>query len=161
MKNIFITIFLLPLTTLIIFTSNKEIIMSEEKTNLKIVKLIPEMYNGNSELADKIFDINCIHHVNGTAEEGKGPEVIKNSLSLMAKQFSDSKTVFIETISEGNSISVRWTWEAVDIQTQNKWMFNGNTIFHFKNGRITEYWAIDNRLREMLKHGFTLSPPQK
>ena len=73
MRKILLTLFLLPLITLVIFSSNKEIIISGEKTNLEIVKLIPEMYNNNPELADKICDINCIHHVNGTIEEGKGP----------------------------------------------------------------------------------------
>lgn len=135
--------------------------MSHPKSNLEIIEMIPKMYNSDPELADKIFDINCIHHINGTTEEGKGPEVIKNSLSLMAKQFTDSRTVFTEVISQGDSVAVRWTWEAVDIQTQKKWKLNGNTIFHFKNGKITEYWAEDDRLREMLKQGFTLSPPQK
>ncbi len=79
----------------------------------------------------------------------------------MSKQFSSSKTVFTEIISEGDSIAVRWTWEASGLQDQKIWKFNGNTVFHFKNGKIVEYWAIDDRFREMLKHGFTLTPPQK
>ncbi len=161
MRKILLTIFLLPLTILVIFSGNKEKIMSKEKTNLEIVKLIPEMYNSTPDLAIKIFDKDCIHHINGTTEAGKGPEVIKNSLSSMSKQFSDSKTVFTEVISKGNSIAVRWTWEATGLQDQKIWKFNGNTIFHFKKAKIVEYWAIDDRLREMMTHGFTLSPPQK
>lgn len=100
MRKILLTIFLLPLTILVIFSGNKEKIMSKEKTNLEIVKLIPEMYNSTPDLAIKIFDKDCIHHINGTTEAGKGPEVIKNSLSSMSKQFSDSKTVFTEVISK-------------------------------------------------------------
>ena len=134
--------------------------MSHPKSNLEIVEMIPEMYNTNPELADKVFDKNCIHHVNGTIEEGKGPEVIKNSLAMIGNQFSASRTIFSEIIADGNSIAVRWNWEAVNIQTQKKWKFNGNTIFHFKKGKIVEYWAIDDRYREMLNHGFTLTPPK-
>jgi predicted ester cyclase len=144
----------------VLISAYKEKIMLNEKTNLKIIKLIPEMYNSNPELADRIFDHNCIHHVNGTTEAGKGPDVIKNSLAMMGKQFTDSKTTFLEIISRADAVAVRWVWEAVNIQTQKKWTFNGNTIFHFKNGKIMEYWAIDDRMREMIIHGFTLTPPK-
>lgn len=38
---------------------------------------------------------------------------------------------------------------------------HGNTHFRFQDGRVIEAWAIDDRLREMLKQGFTLSPPSQ
>ncbi len=161
MKRFFLITVLLTISVFYIFSVNKEKNMTDAESNLDIVKMILKMYNSDPKLADKIFDVNCIHHINGTTEEGKGPDAIKNSLLLMSKQFSSSKTVFTEIISEGDSIAVRWTWEASGLQDQKIWKFNGNTVFHFKNGKIVEYWAIDDRFREMLKHGFTLTPPQK
>ncbi len=161
MKKIFLTILLLFACLLFIFSYNRERIMHNEKINLEIIKLIPEMYNSNPALSDKIFDDNCIHHTNGVKDEGKGPDVIKNSLAVIGKQFYDSKTTFMEIVSDGDTVAVRWVWEAINILEKKKWTFNGNTIFHLKNGKIIEYWAIDDRMREMMAHGFTLSPPQK
>lgn len=161
MKKKIVFLFLSVILIQYIFSAGQEDNMSKEKRNLKTIELIVEMYNNEPELAYKIFDPNCIHHVNGTIEAGRGPEVIKNSLAMMGKQFSGSKTTFNEIIADGDSIAVRWTWEAVNIQTNKKWTFNGNTIFNLRKGKIIEYWAIDDRLREMMTHGFTLTPPQK
>ena len=159
-KYLFITI-ILTISIVFLLSANKEKIMTNSISNLEIIKMIPEMYNSDPELADNIFDVNCIHHINGTIEEERGPEVIKNSLEQMGKQFSGSKTEFLEIIPNGDTIAVRWNWKALNIQTQKKWSFNGNTIFHLKNGKIIEYWAIDDRLREMMAHGFTLVPRSK
>ncbi len=133
--------------------------MWDKKTNLEVVKLIVDMYNNDSELANYIFDDDCRHHINGSIEKERGPEVVKKSISLISEQFSKSKTTFIEIISNMENIAVRWKWEAINKITHKKWQFNGNTIFHFKNSKIIEYWAIDDRYREMQDHGFTIIPP--
>jgi len=160
MKKIFLIMILISVLASSILANNKEDIMSK-KTNLEIVKLIPDMYNKNPEIADEIFDKNCLHHINGSLENEKGPEVNKKSISLIHQQFSNSETTFIEIISNKDSIAVRWSWKAINKLTKKEWKFNGNTIFHFENGKIVEYWAIDDRYREMQKHGFTIMPPQK
>lgn len=161
MKKGVILTALLILSTILSLSIPREETMTNEIANTDTIRLIEKMYNGNPDLADQIFHKECIHDVNGVTEQGKGPEVIKNSLAQMGQQFEQTKTTFLEIITDGNTVAVRWTWTAVQIQTRTKWTFNGNSIFHLKDGKVTEYWAIDDRLREMTIHGFTITPPQK
>jgi len=161
MKRAIILTALLIFSTISIFSIPREETMNNNHVKLNTIRLIKKMYNGNPDLADHIFHKECIHHVNGVTEEGKGPEAIKKSLTQMGIQFKQSKTVFTEIFGSGNSVAVRWTWTAVQIQSGKKWTFNGNSIFHLKDGKVVEYWAIDDRLREMTTHGFTIAPPQK
>lgn len=160
MKKIILIGILNLIFTLSVISVKKEKIMTVEQINIETIKLIPKMYNKDAQIAKAIFTHDCLHHINGSLENEKGPELIIKSILLMNKQFSNSKTTFNEIISNGDSIAVRWSWKAINPLSKKEWRFNGNTIFHLKNGKITEYWAIDDRYREMQSHGFSIVPPQ-
>ena len=123
--------------------------MTETDVNLEVIHLIPDMYDKDVNIADRIFSYGCLHHVNGETQDGKGPEVVKASIKGINANFSDSRTVFDEIISGGTRVAVRWTWTGKSLQTGELWEFRGNTIFHLDAGKVVEYWAIDNRYNEM------------
>lgn len=133
--------------------------MTREEKNTAVINMIPAMYDRDAEISERIFAPGCIHHVNGETLEGTGPEEIKASLGEIAANFPDSRTVFDEVFAVGDSVAVRWTWTGVSKLAGNQWTFHGNSIFHLEDGKVVEYWAIDDRMREMVANGFKLTPP--
>jgi len=133
--------------------------MTKEEKNTAVIGLIPAMYDHDAGISEQIFASGCIHHINGVTETGTGPDAIKASLGELTANFSDSQTELDEVFSVGNRVAVRWTWTGVSRLAGNKWTFHVNSIFHLEEGKIVEYWAIDDRMREMVANGFKLVPP--
>jgi hypothetical protein len=133
--------------------------MRQEERNLKVIKAIPFMYDLDPTQADEIFHQNCVHHINGMTENGKGPDVIKVSIYELGKVFDESQTIFNDVIASGNKVAVRWTWKGKNKMSGSQWIFAGQSFFIFEKGKIVEYWANDNRYLEMLNHGFKIVPP--
>ena len=127
---------------------------------MNVVNRIPRMYDSDINLADSIFANQCLHHINGETLDGRGPGLIKEIVKDMMSQFSNSRTTFHEVLAVGKTVAVRWTWQINHQASRKEWTINGNTVFHFQQGKITEYWAVDDRTREMQSHGFKLVPPE-
>jgi predicted ester cyclase len=133
--------------------------MKQEEQNKMTTGLVPEMYDRDINKADEIFHPQCIHHINGTTEESTGPDAIKQSIIGMKNAFSDFKTTIDDKLAENDKVAFRWTWQGKHRASGKIWTFHGNTFFRFKDGKVVEEWAIDDRLREMKAQGFTITPP--
>lgn len=134
--------------------------MKKEERLKAVARLVEEMYNRDLSVADDIFHPGCIHHVNGTTDELKGPEAIRKSIREMRQTFSRFHTTIDELLAEGDLVAFRWTWVGTMKGPGTESTLHGNTVFRFTDGKVIEEWAIDDRLREMQRLGFTLTPPQ-
>jgi predicted ester cyclase len=136
-----------------------EVKMKKEDKNKTIARLVVKMYDLDSNTADEIFLPNCVHHINGTTEQKIGPDAMKQSIMQMKESFVTSHTTIDDLLAENDHVAFRWTWVGKMKASGQDYTLNGNTIFRFENGKVAEQWAIDDRLREMQKLGFTLIPP--
>lgn len=134
--------------------------MNSEEMNRSVTRLVSQMYDHDPSLADKIFAADCIHHMNGIEQKTKGPACIRTSVEELQRDFSNSRTEIVDLISSADKAAFRWTWEAVRKDSGISFTMQGNTFFHFRDGKVTEAWAIDDRFQVMLSMGFQLIPPQ-
>jgi predicted ester cyclase len=134
--------------------------MKLEDKHKSITMLVQAMYDEDVNKADEIFHPQCIHHVNGVTDKTVGPEVIKQSIAEMKKKFSEIKTTIDDIVAEQDKVAFRWIWTGKNIYSGKKSVLHGNTFFRFRDGKVIEEWAIDDRLREMQAQGFTFTPPQ-
>ena len=136
-----------------------EVTMKKEAGHKAVAMLVQEMYNRDSNIADTIFHPDCVHHVNGSEEKLKGPEAIKESILQMRENFASLRTTIDAMLAEGDLVAFRWTWVAKIKGSELDYTLHGNTVFRFADGKVIEEWAIDDRMREMQRLGFTLVPP--
>lgn len=134
--------------------------MKSEDKHKSITMLVQAMYDEDMNKADKIFHPQCIHHVNGVTDKIVGPEAIKQSIAEMKKVFTEMKTTIDDIVAERDKVAFRWTWKGKNMLSSKESVLHGNTLFRFRDGKVIEEWAIDDRLREMQAQGFTLTPPQ-
>jgi predicted ester cyclase len=124
-----------------------------------VAKLVEQMYNLDFNIADQIFHPDCIHHINGSDEKLTGPDAIKQSILLMKESFSTFHTALEDMLAENDYVAFRWTWSAKMKGSGQDYTLHGNTFFRFADGKVIEQWAIDDRMREMQKLGFVITPP--
>ena len=136
-----------------------EVKMKKEEQHKAVARLVEEMYNRDLNMAAEIFHTDCIHHINGSTDEAKGPQAIRQSILQMKESFVHFHTTIDELFAENDHVAFRWTWVGKMKGSGLDYTLHGNTIFRFAAGKVIEEWAIDDRLREMLKLGFTLTPP--
>lgn len=134
--------------------------MNTEENNSSITRLVPQMYDQDPSLADKIFAPGCIHHMNGIEQNVKGPACIRASVEELHQDFSNSRTEIVDLISSADKVAFRWTWQAIRKDSGIPFTMQGNTIFHFHDDKVSEAWAIDDRFQVMLSMGFQIIPPQ-
>jgi predicted ester cyclase len=134
--------------------------MKLEDKHKSITMLVQAMYDEDVNKADEIFHPQCIHHVNGVTDKIVGPEAIKQSIAEMKKMFSEIKTTIDDIAAEQDKVAFRWTWKGKNMLSGKESVLHGNTFFRFRDRKVIEEWAIDDRLREMQAQGFTLTPPQ-
>jgi hypothetical protein len=63
-------------------------------------------------------------------------------------------------LAEKDKAAFRWTWKGKNMLSGKESVLHGNTVFRFRDGKVIEEWAIEDRLCEMQAQGFTLTPPQ-
>jgi predicted ester cyclase len=132
-----------------------EVKMKKEEQHKAVARLVEDMYNRDLNMADEIFHADCIHHINGSTDAMKGPQAIRQSILQMQENFDSFHTTIDELFAENDHVAFRWTWVGKMKGSGLDYTLHGNTIFRFAAGKVIEEWAIDDRLREMLK----LTPP--
>ena len=159
-KNIYaITIAAALAWTWLAVNLNGEVTMKKEEQHKALAGLVVEMYDRDCNIADEIFHPDCRHHINGSAEKLTGPAAIKQSILQTREAFVSSRTTVDAMLAEDDLVAFRWTWVAKIKGSELDYTLHGNTVFRFADGKVIEAWAIDDRLREMQKLGYTLTPP--
>jgi len=135
--------------------------MNQTLKNKDKVRLVERMYNEDPEIADQLFHPDCLHHINGSEDALKGPTAIKRSIDEMKKQFTTLRVTIEDMVAEDDRVAFRWTFVGTMAVTGGAFTLHGNTHFCFRDGKVIQEWAIDDRLREMMAQGFQLNPPAR
>lgn len=105
----------------------------------------------NVGFADEIVGADCSHHVHDSLipQLGRGPEALKNLVSVYMNAFPDAQCTIDEIISEGDRVMVRWTARATHTgkllqigPTGKKVNIAGVDIYRFQNGKIQDHRII-------------------
>ncbi|MCJ7701465.1 MAG: ester cyclase [Anaerolineales bacterium] len=96
-----------------------------------------------------------------------GKEANRKSDEGMLSAFSETKSTIHEIVAEGSSVTAHWTWQAVHTgtlptlgvpATGKHIQFSGCSIYHFRDGKITEQWEYGDLLGFMQQLGVIPSP---
>ena len=134
--------------------------MSE--TNKTVVRrLFEEVWNkGYLPVADQLFAQNYSHHDSSTPEFGRGPESEKKRASLYRTAFPDVRLTIEDIISEGETVTARWSCQGThkgDLNgvapTGKQFTISGISVAHFTNGKMIEGWVNWDALGMMQQLG--------
>ena len=122
--------------------------MSE--TNKTVVRrLFEEVWNkGYLPVADQLFAQNYSHHDSSTPEFGRGPESEKKRATLCRTAFPDVRLTIEDIISEGETVTARWSCKGThqgDLNgiaaTGKQFVISGISVARFTNGKMIEGWV--------------------
>ncbi len=92
----------------------------------------------------------------------RGKEANRQSDEGMLTAFSDTKSTVHEVVAEGHTVTAHWTWQAIHtgnlpnlgVPATGKCIkFSGCSIYHFRDGKITEQWEYGDLLGFMQQLG--------
>src|ERR1700751_518119 len=122
--------------------------MSE--TNKTVVRRsFEEVWNkGYLPVADQLFAQNYSHHDSSTPEFGRGPESEKKRATLYRTAFPDVRLTIEDIISEGETVTARWSCQGThkgDLNgiapTGKRFTISGISVARFTNGKMVEGWV--------------------
>jgi len=122
--------------------------MSDTNKNV-IRRLFDEVWNkGHQPVADELFAQNYSHHDSSTPDLGRGPESEKKRVALYRNAFPDIRLTIEDIISEGETVTARWSCHGThkgDLNgiapTGKQFTISGISIARFANGKMTEGWV--------------------
>jgi steroid delta-isomerase-like uncharacterized protein len=119
--------------------------MSDTNKNV-FRRLFEEVWNkGNTQVADELFTSNYTHHDPSTPDVGRGPESEKKRATLYRSAFPDVRLTIDDIISEGETVTARWSCRGTHkgelngiAPTGKQFTISGISIARFVNGKMTE-----------------------
>ena len=122
--------------------------MSDTNKNV-IRRLFDEVWNkGHQPVADELFAQNYSHHDSSTPDVGRGPESEKKRVTVYRNAFPDIRLTIEDIISEGETVTVRWSCHGThkgDLNgiapTGKQVAISGISIARFTNGKMVEGWV--------------------
>jgi len=122
--------------------------MSDTNKNI-MRRLFDEVWNkGHQPVADELFAQNYSHHDSSTPDLGRGPESEKKRVALYRNAFPDIRLTIEDIISEGETVTARWSCHGThkgDLNgiapTGKQFTISGISIARFANGKMTEGWV--------------------
>src|SRR5207248_344886 len=125
-----------------------EQLMSDTNKNV-IRRLFDEVWNkGHQPVADELFAQNYSHHDSSTPDVGRGPESEKKRVTVYRNAFPDIRLTIEDIISEGETVTVRWSCHGThkgDLNgiapTGKQVAISGISIARFTNGKMVEGWV--------------------
>ena len=143
--------------------------MSIEENKAVVRRHYDEGWNEkNLSSVDETHSPDCIHHDPSNPNPFKGPEEIKNRLSIVMEAFPDIKFTLLDMIAEGDKVAVYWklsgthksTFAGIPPTGKKVDGIQGIIIHRLENGRITEDWAVRDTFGLMVQLG-AISPAGK
>jgi steroid delta-isomerase-like uncharacterized protein len=131
-------------------------------TNKNVVRrLFEEVWNkGHQPVADELFAQNYSHHDSSTPDVGRGPESEKKRVTLYRNAFPDIRFTIEDIISEGETVTARWSCHGThkgDLNgiaaTGKQITISGISVARFTNGKIIEGWVNWDALGMMQQLG--------
>ena len=126
-------------------------------------QFMDEIFNkGNIQEADRFVTSDVIYH--GRGEDIEGLEKFKEWINSDSDVFPDIHYTLIDEIAEGipeySKVALVWIVEATHAKefrgipaTHRKFETVGISIFHFRDGKIKEVWAVADGLTPALELG--------
>ena len=124
-------------------------------------RLFEEVWNkGNLQVTDELFTPNYAHHDSSTPEFGRGPESEKKRATLYRTAFPDVRLTIEDIISEGETVTARWSCQGTHkgelngvAPTGKQFTISGISIARFTNGKMIEGWVNWDTLGMMQQLG--------
>ena len=142
--------------------------MSAEQ-NKAIVRRIYKEYLDELDpaAADELLADDVVLHAVRAFGEGYGRETVKEGFSAFLSSFAERHTDVEDLIAEGDRIVARHTHHLKHVSevygiapTGKQLSVWGIDIFRFENGKIAEWWIIDDNLGVMEQLGAIPNPGQ-
>ncbi len=120
-----------------------------ESNKAVVRRLFEEVWNkGNLQVADELFGPSYIHHDASTPDLGRGPEGEKKRATLYRNAFQDFRLTVEELLSDGETITARWSCrgthkgELNEIAPTGKQIsITGISVARFAGGKMVEGWV--------------------
>lgn len=141
--------------------------MSQENKAL-VRRLIDEVWNqGKLAMTDELVAPNFATHDPGSPDFGRGPQAVKQGVSLYRNAFPDIRFTIEDMVAEGDKVVTRWTASGTHKgelsgipPTGKKTTVTGVTISRFAGGKIVETWSNWDTLGLMQQLGVAPAPGQ-
>ncbi len=142
--------------------------MQAEENKAVIRRFLEEVFKGgNLDLADELFAPDYVLHDPAVPEEVRGPEGIKQYVSMYRSAYPDTRFTVEDSIAEGDRVAYRWTFrgthrgELMGIPpTDEQVTITGITIDRISGGKIEEEWNNFDRLGVLQQIGAAPVPGQ-
>lgn len=123
--------------------------------------------NGDENAADEILDPDIVIHGVAPFGTATGREVIKQGFRMFLSGFDERHTDVEDLVAEGDQIASRHTHhmrhvrEALGIPATGKQVaVSGMDIFRIEDGKIAEWWVLDDTLGMLQQLGAIPVPGQ-
>jgi predicted ester cyclase len=115
--------------------------------------------------ADELLDADVVLHGVGAFGEGYGRENVKEGFSAFLSGFAERHTDVEDVIAQGDRVVVRHTHHLKHVDevlgippTGQRLSVWGIDIFRIEDGRIAEWWVIDDNMGMMQQMGIIAGP---
>jgi len=134
--------------------------MSTEENKAMGRRIIEEVWNkGDLALVDELVSPNYIYHFPGR-EDIKGPEGLKQFVTMARTAFPDLHITIDDEIAEGDKVACRYTWRGTHkgemrgiAPTGKQVTVTGIVITHCVGGKGVETWESTDNLSMMQQLG--------
>jgi predicted ester cyclase len=127
--------------------------MKMEEENKKIIHRLTEVFNkGDLAPVDDFIDTNWVSHQPGGVEL-KGPEGVKQFVTMIRTAFPDFHVTIDDMVAEGDKVALRYTWRGTHkgdfmgiAPTGKQVTGTGIDICRYAGGKEVEVWENPDRL---------------
>ena len=135
--------------------------MQPEENKTVIRRFLKEVFEGgNLELVDELFAPDYVLHDPAVPDEVRGPEGIKQYVSMYRSAYPDTRFTVEDQISEGDRVVTRWTGQGTQqgelmgiSPTGNQVTVTGIEFDRVSEGKMQETWVNYDALGMMQQLG--------
>ncbi len=135
--------------------------MQPEENKAVIRRFLKDFFEGgNLDLADELFAPDYVLHDPAVPEEVRGPEGIKQYVSMYRSAYPDTRFTVEDQIAEGDRVVTRWTGQGTHqgelmgiSPTGNQVTVTGIEFDRVSEGKMQETWVNYDALGMMQQLG--------
>lgn len=142
---------------------------TQEKNKTIIRQMYTELFTqGNLALAEEIFAADYIDHEAPPGQTNRGPESMRQLVTMFHSAFPDISFHVEEVIAEGETVAARVFWTGTHRGTFLGIAPTGRTVrqkqmhfMHLRDGRLVEHRAVRDDLGLRQQLGVLAAPTEK